>query len=191
MLQLAAVEDDPQTYLDIIKRSSHRINEMIGNLLQHQLSENVRMEKHSINRLLADVVEMAKDRIILKNISVRKEYGVRGCKVLMNRVKMKIALTNIIINAIDAVDISKGELKISTKLIDGRLAIQIEDNGCGIDKEDLGSIFKPNYSNKPGGLGIGLATTNDILLLNRVKINVESEKGKGTKFILLFEDHSW
>ena len=191
MLQLATGEDDPKTYLDIIRRSSQRINEMIGNLMQHQLSEDVKMERHSINRLLGDVVEMAKDRIMLKNISVRKEYKVRDCKVLINRGKMKIALTNIIINAIDAVGTSKGELKIATKLIDHRFVLQIEDNGCGIDKKDLGLIFKTNYSNKPGGLGIGLATTYDILQLNRVKVHVESEKGKGTKFILLFEDHSW
>ena len=66
--------------------------------------------------------------------------------------------------------------------------IQIEDNGCGISKENLKYIFKPYFTNKPGGLGLGLATTYDILQSNHVGVNVESEEGKGTRFILSFEE---
>jgi signal transduction histidine kinase len=99
---------------------------------------------------------------------------------------MKIALTNIIVNAIDAMS-QKGELKIITKSIERKYAIQIEDNGCGISREDLKNIFKPYFTNKPGGLGLGLAATCDILQSNHVGVFVESEEGKGTRFILLFD----
>ena len=98
-----------------------------------------------------------------------------------------MALTNIIVNAIEAMSSKNGELNLITKFIDGRYAIEIGDNGCGISKEDLKDIFKPNYTNKPGGLGLGLATTYDILQLNHVGVNVESERGEGTRFTLLFE----
>ena len=49
------------------------------------------------------------------------------------------------------------------------------------------SIFKPYFTNKPGGMGLGLATTHDILRLNRVRVNVESVVDKGTRFILEFK----
>jgi signal transduction histidine kinase len=100
---------------------------------------------------------------------------------------MQIALTNIIINAIDAMPSENGELKLTTKSIDGKYIIQVEDNGCGISKANLKHIFKPFFTKKPGGLGLGLATTYHILKSNHVGIDVESEEGKGTLFILSFD----
>ena len=189
MLKSAIRDDDNQkTYLDIIRRSSVRINDLLNDLLKYQQADEVQMEKHSVCQLLDEVLEMAKDRLMLKNIAVRKDYATTDCKMILNKPKMKIALTNIIINAIDAMGAENGELTLATKLVGNRYAIQIEDNGCGISKGDLKYIFKPNYTNKPGGLGLGLATTYDILQLNRVGVNVESEKGEGTRFILLFEE---
>lgn len=96
-------------------------------------------------------------------------------------------LTNIVINAIDAMSTENGELKLVTKSINDRYIIRIEDNGCGIRKEDLKYIFKPNYTKKPGGLGLGLATTQKILQLNHVGVSVESVQGEGTQFTLSFE----
>ena len=107
----------------------------------------------------------------------------------MDKPKIKIALTNIIINAIDAMPPENGELRLCTKLRKGRRAISIQDNGCGISKENLPFIFNPYFTNKPGGVGIGLAATKDILLSNQIGVKVESVMGEGTRFILLFEKH--
>ena len=105
----------------------------------------------------------------------------------MDKPKIKIALTNIIINAIDAMPSENGELRVCTKLIKGRYAVSIQDNGCGISKENLPLIFNPYFTNKSGGMGVGLAATNDILQSNNVSVKVESVVGEGTRFILLFE----
>lgn len=180
MLKMALSARDQKTYLDIIMRSSVRINELVNELLKYQNADEIQTEKHSINELLDEVLIMAQDRIMLKNITVRKQYAVHDCQIVLNKSNMKIALTNIIINAIDAMNSRNGQLKLVTKSIDGRYIIRIEDNGCGIRKEDLKYIFKPNYTKKPGGLGLGLATTQEILQLNHVAVSVESVEGKGT-----------
>ena len=187
MLKSMISDDDQKIYLDIITRGSGRINELVTDLLTSFQADEIQSEKHSIHELLDEVLAMTEDRIILKNITVKKNYATRDCKIILNRSKMKIALTNIIINAIDAMTCGKGELKLITKSIDDRYVIHIEDNGCGINKENLKNIFKPFFTNKPGGLGIGLATTHDILQSNRVGVNVESAVGEGTRFILLFD----
>jgi len=80
---------------------------------------------------------MVSDRLALKNVAVKKNYAPYDLKVKMDRPKIKIALTNIIINTIDAMPSEKGELRLSTKLIRGRHAISIQDNGCGISKENM------------------------------------------------------
>jgi signal transduction histidine kinase len=174
-------------YLDIIKRNSIRINNAIYELLKYQATDKVKEKTYPIHLLLDEVLEMAGDRLRLKNILVRKEYAVQDCPMLSDRAMIKIALTNIIINAIDAMPSENGELTLRESSIDGKYALQIEDNGSGISKEDLECIFKPYFTKKPDGLGLGLSTTFDILQSDHVGIKVESEEGKGTRFILLFD----
>lgn len=188
ILQSAIKDDELKSYLDIIIRSSIRINHLINDLLQYQEADEMLAEKHSVHQLLDEVLEMTGDRIMLKNIAVRKIYAAQDCRILMNRPEMKIALTNIIINAIDAMDSEKPELKLVTKSIGGQFLITIEDNGCGISKSNLKNIFKPYFTTKPGGLGVGLGATYVILQSNQVEVKVESETGRGTRFILYFNN---
>jgi C4-dicarboxylate-specific signal transduction histidine kinase len=157
---------------------------LINDLLKNKQDE-VEVEGHSIHQLLDEALELARDRISLKNIVVIKKYE-QDCKLTLNGPEMKIALTNIIVNAIDAMTTGEGQLTLITKSIESRYVVMINDNGCGISEENLKNIFKPHYTNKPGGLGIGLAATGNILRSNNVRVNVESRETKGTCFILLF-----
>lgn len=186
-LRSMITNDDQKTILDVIERSSGRINKLLRDLLISFRGRKVQLEKTSIHQILDQVLFMCKDRIMLKHITVKKDYAVQDCKILLNEPKMKIALTNIIVNAIEAMSNKGGQLKIFTKSIAGKFILHIEDNGCGISKTNLKNIFRPYFTTKPGGRGVGLAATYDILCLNHVKVNVKSELGKGTRFILLFE----
>jgi signal transduction histidine kinase len=176
-----------KTYVDIIMRSSKKIEVLINELLAVKPHNLIRREKYSLHQLLDEVLEMTEDRARLKNISVKKNLATEDCKIIMNRPKMKIALANIVINAIESMGAGDGELNLVTKSIDDRHVVLIKDNGCGISQGNLKKIFKPYFSNKPNGLGIGLTRTQEILESNNVRVNVESEVGKGTSFILLFD----
>lgn len=184
MLRSVTNNDDQKMFLDIISRGSGRINDLLLDLIAPVRAEEIKSEKYSIHQLLDEVLVMAEDRIMLKNITVRKDYGAHDCKIVLNEPKMKIALSNIIVNAIEAITREDGKLKILTKSTGDKFIIQIEDNGCGISKENVKKIFKPYFTSKPGGLGLGLVSTLDILRLNHVTVKVESEVGKGTCFIL-------
>ena len=187
MLESQVMDDSLKLFVDIVKRSSTRINDLINDFVKEQPGHKVQAEKHSVHQILDEVLEMAGDKINLKKIVVKKNYAAPGFKIALDKPKIKIALTNIIINAIDAMPLKGGELEVVTKSINDRFVLSIMDNGCGISKESLPLIFKPWFTTKPGGLGIGLAATNDILRTNHVDVNVESQPGKGTNFILLFE----
>lgn len=190
MLEPAIQDADLEIYLQIIMRSSIRINDLVNELLKNHQAPEVQTEKHSIHQLLDEALEAAGDRIRLKNVAIMKDYTAGAFKIALNRPEIKIALTNIIINAIDAMASKNGELKLVTKLIEGKYALQIEDNGCGISKKDLKNIFKPFFSNKPGGLGLGLTTVHNILRSNHVGVVVESNEGEGTRFNLLFGERN-
>ncbi len=186
MLMSGIQDEKMNVYLGIIMRSSNRINDLINELLKYQQAEEIHPESISIHQLLDDVLALAGDRIALKNVSVFKDYSKEDCLILLNMPKMKIALTNIIINAVDAMDNEKGELQLITRSTESNCLVQVKDNGCGISKENLKYIFEPYFTKKTGGMGLGLSTTLDILFTNHVKVEVQSEEEKGTCFFLTF-----
>ena len=186
LLQHHVTSDLQRSYLDIITRASERINTLVTELTEAQQDQHTEEGLHSLHQLLDEVLMMTDDRIRLKNITVIKDYFKEDHSMIQKGVEMKIALTNIIINAIDAMKDQSGVLKLVTTAENGNYSLAIEDNGCGISADDLEHIFNPFFTRKTGGLGIGLATTCDILKANNVKIEVESEEGRGTKFILSF-----
>jgi len=187
MLNSVVKDEGLKIYIDIIMRSSERINDLINELLTTQQVNKLHPEKYSMHELLDEVVEMVDDRIKLKNVEVTKDFAIVDRNMILDRAKMKIALSNIITNAIDAMEPGKGKLDLVTKSIDGKYMLLIRDNGCGISAGNLKNIFKPYFTTKPGGLGVGLAATYNILRANHVRINIESGEGKGTSFILLFD----
>ena len=85
-------------------------------------------------------------------------------------------------NAIEAVEMNTGVIKISGNCNNKKCLISIEDNGCGIPSDQLLKIFEPYFTSKPNGIGLGLATSQNIILTHKGKIDVETDLTTGTKF---------
>jgi signal transduction histidine kinase len=186
MLKAQIRAENIEKYVDIINRNSVRINEIVNDFLQSTRKEPAKRDHISINQLLDEILEIAKDPLILKNISVKKFYTTYSCELLLDKPKITIALLNMIVNAIEAMRSENGELKLTTSLRAGKCIVTIEDNGCGISKKNIKKIFKPYFTSKPNGMGIGLAATYDILVAHQAGVKVESEENKGTRFIISF-----
>lgn len=168
--------------LDLITRNSNRINQLITDLLNSTKFTELVYQRISINQILDDTLELAKDRIQLKNIQVKKNYGKDICDISVDVERIKIALLNIIVNAIEAMQPDKGVLQIKTESKEGKCIVTIADNGSGIDKESLSKLFEPYFTSKPSGTGLGLTNAQNIILNHNGHIHAESEPGKGTHF---------
>lgn len=186
MLNYTHLNEEQKQCLDIIGRASVRINSLISTLLRSDLAVEAPLEFHYLPQLLDEVLLLAEDRIRLKNVTVIRDYTATGHRILMDKEKMRIALTNIVINAIDAMSLEDGELKLVTRSADGLDTIEIHDNGIGISQENLKKIFKPFFTNKAGGMGLGLSATMDILNANHARVDVSSVELEGTCFTLSF-----
>ncbi|MEP7165907.1 MAG: HAMP domain-containing sensor histidine kinase [Ferruginibacter sp.] len=188
LLRSPLTENDHDFYLNIIGKNASRINDMINELIKCQQSGGEQKEDHSIRQLLEEALESAAEKINSKKIIVTKNYAAPDHKIVLNKAKMKIAMTNIIMNAISATPPEKGELKLATRSINGKYLIEIEDNGIGISEENLKNIFKEYFTNMPGAAGMGLSATLDILLSQQASVAVQSEEGIGTRFIFSFDE---
>jgi signal transduction histidine kinase len=187
MLNRMDIEEEQKQYLRMIERGAGRIKEVVSRLLTLNLTKEEDDEAYSLHQMLEEVLAVVKDRMLLKNISVRRDYAEMEHRVFLDAEKIKIALTNIMINAIEAMSSGKGELKLVIKSTDEESSIEIHDTGIGIGKRDLNRIFEPYFSGKPGGLGIGLSSALDIFRANHTRVNVSSEEGVGTCFVLSFD----
>lgn len=183
-LEEEVANDDLRMYMDIIKRNSKRINDLISELLHSSKPTEINAVKYPLNKLIDQTIELAIDRITLKNLKIIRDYDETTCDVQVDASVMKIAILNIIINAIEAMPENTGVLCISTRAREDKCVIIINDNGCGISKDDLGKLFEPYFTGKADGIGLGLATTHNIIQSHRGNIEVESEPGKGTTFTI-------
>jgi signal transduction histidine kinase len=91
---------------------------------------------------------------------------------------------NLLVNAAHAVDKTRGTITIRTGTVDHNVWVEIEDDGCGIPKENLSRIFDPFFTTKPvgKGTGLGLSLSYGIVQKHGGKLEVDSELGRGTRF---------
>jgi len=123
----------------------------------------------------------------LKKISVEKKYAMEISDITADKEKLKIAFLNIIVNAVEAMPVEKGLLGLKTHSSENKCVITITDNGSGMDEETLSKLFEPYFTNKSKGNGLGLTNSQNIILNHKGSIEVESELGIGTSFIIFLD----
>jgi len=177
-------DEEQATFLDLIHRNSDRIGNLVTQMLQSTKFEELELKDHSVNDLINEVLEEAKDRAQLKGIEIRKNLSSEICNVKIDSPKMKIAILNILINAIEAIEHDHGILTVITRKENEKCVVTISDNGKGIKKEDLDQLFVPFFTNKQNGTGLGLTNMQNIILNHKGSISVQSELEKGTAFTI-------
>lgn len=146
--------------------------------------------KQATDRIPSDLNIIAENAIKMvtpnfpKKSKIQKDFRLnKPIPVIPGRIEQ--ALVNLLNNASHAIN-DGGTVTISTKLKGDLAEIEIEDDGVGMSEETLNHIFTPYYTTKqPGrGTGLGLSIVHSIIEMHDGKINVQSEKGKGSKFTI-------
>jgi PAS domain S-box-containing protein len=175
-------EENYRIYFDIIKRNGKRINELITELLENSKPMELKKSAVSVQKLLNSTIDLARDRADLKNIKLETNLNLRNENILADESKLGIAFLNILVNAIEAVQQNSGIIKVYSSCNAGKCRITIEDNGCGISRDNINKVFDPYYTSKPNGMGLGLSATQNIISTHKGTISIESEPEKGTRF---------
>jgi signal transduction histidine kinase len=168
-------------YIDILKRNTLRINELISEVMNASKLTELEFTIVSSRLFILSCIEASKDRLKLKNIQLELNVSL-DIEIEIDVEKMKIAILNIILNAIEAMDSVDGRLIINSSLEKEELIIEIIDNGIGISEENQHRLFEPFYTNKTKGFGIGLTASQTIIFNHQGNIKVKSELGKGASF---------
>ena len=186
-LKPECLSEDANIYLDIIARNCGRIDSLISELLDLSRPAEISLQKTDLQDIINSTLAAASDRIALKNIKLDLAYPGQPAFVMADREKLKIAFLNILINAVEAVPAQSGVITISIRDESPNFRVFINDNGGGIPEENISRIFEPYFTSKTNGFGLGLAATWNILQSHRAGIDVNSQLGEGTSFMLTFE----
>lgn len=181
-------DDDSKLYLEIIKRNGNRIGDLITELLNSsRLSSQVNLQKTSLPVVMEAAIAAAIDRITLKRIDLKVSYPKKDCYSLLDPEKIQLAFLNIIINAVEAMEEETGKLSITIYSVEDDNFVDITDNGSGISEENMQRLFEPYFTSKRNGMGLGLASTLNIIQSHNANIDVKSDEGEGTSFIICFK----
>jgi PAS domain S-box-containing protein len=175
-------DEEEKLYLDIVYRNSNRINELITELLSSSKPTEMQFSETDLKSIIDEVINNANDRIKLKNIQLEINYPEEKIMLLSDAQKMIIAFSNILINAVEAIDHANGKISITVQKFKNMVAIQIEDNGHGINAENLSRLFEPYFTSKRNGIGLGLASTLNIIQSHNGAVDVNSQINHGTVF---------
>jgi signal transduction histidine kinase len=188
LLLRKAEKDSQKDKLDIIVKETTRVRDIVRRLLNFSRQTEPRKEDCDINLIVESALSLTKNQLKVREnaITVKKELGELPSLQLDPNQMLEVFI-NIIINALDAMA-KGGELGIKTGLTEDAKAVEIRisDTGCGISKENLEKVFDPFFTTKEvgKGTGLGLAVAYGIIDGHNGSIDVESEIGKGTMFVI-------
>lgn len=179
-------QGESHVYMEIIQRNSKRIGDIITELLNSSRPADMTFQRISLQEVMDGSIFTALDRITLKKVNLQVRYHDELAYIMGEPNKLKIAFLNIIINAVEAMKEENGQLLISIGTDHMKHIVKISDNGMGISEENLSKLFEPYFTSKRNGLGLGLASTLNILQSHKAHIDVASALNKGTTFTISF-----
>jgi signal transduction histidine kinase len=144
----------------------------------------------NLQEVIEESIQIASDRARLKNITINTTFPDKECIIQADLEKLKIAFLNILVNATEAISSTDGKIEVQLIPKSDFYMVEISDNGCGIPSEILTKLFEPYFTSKRNGMGLGLASTLNIIQSHGGTIDVKSEVNAGTTFIVTFQKAS-
>ncbi|MDD5226128.1 MAG: ATP-binding protein [Candidatus Omnitrophica bacterium] len=162
--------------MDIIKRLSL--------FAKAGIDSEIKFELVKISQVVEDILPLVRYELATHSITFTRDIPSDFPEVLVDRRYLEEILFNLIVNAIQALKGAgrPGEIKVTAITDEGRIIITIQDNGPGIPADKLKDVFRPFYTTKAEGTGLGLYITQQLVEKIKGWIRVESELGVGTIF---------
>ncbi len=180
-------DPDHDRLMRIILREADRLSSLVNNFLLYARPPVGRVKAIELDKVLADTVELLKrDANTDGRITIAKTIQPE-IWISMDPVHLRQIFWNLLLNAAEAID-GDGAIEIEMHASKNRHAfVRITDDGIGMTRKDLKSIFNPFFTTKPAGTGLGLSIVHRILEAYDAWLNIDSEAGKGTTITLQFK----
>ncbi len=170
--------------------AANRVTKIVSDLKNFSRQSNV-TEKHpfSINTAVKNALRLAQATLRRAGISVSTDLAPDLPEIEGSLQSLEQVVLNIIVNGVQAIDRAPGEIRVQTQvdLKDGRVRLQVADNGRGVSPAIADRVFLPFVTDKQarGGTGLGLSVSYGIVKAHGGEISFQTRPGEGTTFTIL------
>jgi len=176
--------------VDRIIQGVHDLDRQATNLLLLTRQTKIIRRKINVKAMLTDLMELFKAEVRNFDHPIEIDFPAEEIQFTADRELLKMALTNLGRNAIQAMqDGGRVLLSIKWRLMANRIDLIVADNGSGITEEVLPKLFNPFFTTRSKGTGLGLALVKKAVDFHRGEITVESEVGIGSTFTISLPIH--
>jgi PAS domain S-box-containing protein len=191
-LLLAREDLDRDELVDIISTiisDTKRAGEVIRNLREVYREQKGDFTPLDLSKIIVGTIDLMHSEFIMQDIAISHEYAASVPEVRGNRIQIQQVLVNILMNAMQAMSSHEKQdrqIHVETILEGNEIKVLVEDNGPGIDPDNIDRIFEPLATWKPGGTGMGLAISNAIIKAHGGRMISEnrSEGGARVGFVI-------
>ena len=171
--------------LETIRDSASKANTIVTDLLKFARQSTPEMQTRDMRATLESVFRLTEYLVRKGNVTLVPDLPMTSVMATYDPQQIEQVLINLVTNAVQAMP-DGGTLDVSLKEHEDNLVITIRDSGVGISEENVVRIFDPFFTTKPEGegTGLGLSVSYGIISRHRGRIDVESEVGSGTTFIV-------
>lgn len=169
--------------VETIRRECARLEQILNAFLQFARVGELQREESSLNAEVEDFLAFFQPTAQEQGIELSRHLAGDLPPVHLDRALLRQVLLNLALNALQAMP-GGGLLEVQTHLRDGRVLLEIIDNGRGMEPSTREKMFDPFYSTKSGGSGLGLPTVRKIVEAHGGAISCDSEPGRGTRFTI-------
>jgi PAS domain S-box-containing protein len=165
-----------------IDKYGNRAAEIIDRIRSLYKKSPPQRELVDVNGVIKEMLALLKGEATLYPIAMRAELTTDLTKIMADRVQLQQVFMNLVLNAIEAMKDSGGELTVKSELQDGQLQFSVSDTGVGLPMEKMDQIFSAFFTTKPQGSGMGLAISRSIVESHGGRLWATANDGRGATF---------
>ncbi len=191
LIEDTAPSDPHYEILKKVERQTFRASRIVNNLLEFARNRQKEKSPVTVAPLISECLDLFGERLGKRRVELQwappeERIEVMGCDGELQQV-----FTNLILNAMDAMNETGGRLAVEIAATGSRVIVEVQDSGPGIPADKLGLIFQPFYSTKlsSGGTGLGLSISYEIVRRHGGDLRVVSRPGEGACFLVELPRH--
>jgi two-component system NtrC family sensor kinase len=187
-----ANDEEKLESVKLIELAGNRASQVVQNLLGFARRDNYDFQNVDLNATINNAVILMQHKFIAQSVHLNLDLAEDLPLIFASRDHLEGAWVNLMINALDAMKDTKGEIFVTTRFVNNEFRVMIADNGQGILPERINLIFEPFYTTKSfnHGTGLGLSITHRIIKNHGGYITLKSEVNVGTKFTIVIPLHN-
>lgn len=178
-----ALSDEAREMTGFIESETERLNRLVSTLLDSARPRAPSIKPQDMHALIRHCIDLLSSQMEKKNVGITLQLDGNEATVACDAEQITQVLLNLMLNALQILPVG-GAVSVACKQASGKMLIEVADNGPGIPPEDQAHVFDPFFTRREGGVGLGLAVVQQIIVAHGGDIRAGNSTTGGALFTI-------